>query len=119
MPKTPADDHRAVDAEESDLRIARPWRSIGADGRESDAHHHRQPDADAGKRRAIWISVAMPQANRSALIRIAICCGGSLSAPPDDQRHRDGAGVHHQHVLQAEREKARIWQNFVYWVYGL
>ena len=39
--------------------------------------------------------------------------------PPDDQRHRDSAGVHDQHVLQAEREKARIWENFVYRVYGL
>ena len=66
-----------------------------------------------------WIRVAIPQANRSALIRMAICSRRQLQCPPDDQRHRHGAGIHHQHVLQAEREKARIWQNFVYWVYGL
>ena len=29
-----------------------------------------------------WISVAMPQANRSALISSAICSGGSLRARP-------------------------------------
>ena len=29
-----------------------------------------------------WIKVAMPQANRSALISTAICSGGSLSARP-------------------------------------
>ena len=45
----------------------------------------------------------MPQAKRSALMRMATCSGFRLEGAPDDQRHRDGAGVHHQDVLQAER----------------
>ena len=49
-----------------------------------------------------WISVAMPQQNRSAEIRSATCVGAELERAADDQRHRDGAGVHHQHVLQAQ-----------------
>ena len=61
----------------------------------------------------------MPQANRSALISMATCSGGSFSAPADDQRHRDGAGIHHQHMLQAEDQQARIRQTFVHRVKGL
>src|SRR6266436_578753 len=51
-------------------------------------------------------SVARPQANRSALIRNATSSGGSFNARPDDQGHCDRPGIHHQHVLQAERQKA-------------
>ena len=49
-----------------------------------------------------WISVAMPQQNRSAEISSATSCGAQLERAADDQRHRDGARIHHEHVLQAE-----------------
>jgi hypothetical protein len=52
-------------------------------------------------------SVASPQANRSALIRKATSSGDSFGAPPDDQGDRDRAGIHDQHMLQAERQQAR------------
>ena len=55
----------------------------------------------------------MPQTKRSAEIRNATSSGGELQRAADDQRHRDGAGVHHQHVLQAEREELRRRQHLV------
>ena len=53
----------------------------------------------------LWIRVAMPQANRSALIRIATSCGERLERAADDQRHGHRTGIHHQHVLKPERDQ--------------
>ena len=39
--------------------------------------------------------------------------GRELERTADDQRHGDGAGVHHQHVLQAQCREARRRQSFV------
>ncbi len=54
-----------------------------------------------------WINVAMPATSRSALIRYGEVAGLQLSGldqgAADDQRHRHRAGVHGQHVLQAQR----------------
>jgi hypothetical protein len=33
--------------------------------------------------------------------------------PADDQRHRDRAGIHHQHMLQSQRQKAGYRQALV------
>jgi hypothetical protein len=41
------------------------------------------------------------------------CSGDSLSAPPDDQRHRHRAGIHPQHMLKPQGEKARRGQTLV------
>ena len=61
-----------------------------------------------------WISVTMPQTNRSAEIRKATSAGSSFSARPDDQRHGDGAGIHHQHMLQAKGEQLWRGENLVH-----
>src|SRR5262249_44967642 len=44
--------------------------------------------------------------------------GAELERTADDQRHRDGARVHHEHVLQAERRQARQRQSLVDGVNG-
>ena len=54
-----------------------------------------------------------PQQNRSAEIRKATSSGGSCSARPMISGHGDGAGVHDEHVLQAEREQLRRRQHLV------
>ena len=84
-----------------------------ADRGEGHAHHHRQLDAEAAGSPRDWISVTMPQANRSALISSATCSRRELERAADDQRHGDGAGVHHQHVLQAEREQLGCGKHLV------
>ena len=61
----------------------------------------------------VCTSVAMPQANRSALIRIATSCGDRPERAADDQRHGDRTGVHDQHVLQPEREQLGYRQHLV------
>ena len=50
----------------------------------------------------------MPQANRSALIRIATVLRRQAQRAADDQRHRDGTGIHDQHVLQTEGQQLRV-----------
>jgi hypothetical protein len=57
--------------------------------------------------------VAMPQANKSALIRKGDVFRRQLERPADDQRHGNRAGIHHQHMLQAERQQARRRQDLV------
>ena len=40
--------------------------------------------------------------------------GRQLQRPADDEGDRDRAGIHHQHVLQPERQQARGWQDLIY-----
>jgi hypothetical protein len=61
----------------------------------------------------VWTSVAMPQANRSALIRIAICSLGQMQRAAQDQRHRDRVRIHDKHMLQAERGQSWQRQNLI------
>ena len=85
----------------------RPGRAVGhADhrrhGGESHSHHHRQADAEPLRR-----APGLNQGHQAAAEQV----GGDqhrhllraeLQGPPDDQRHGNGSGVHHQHMLQAE-----------------
>ena len=105
-------DHRTVDAEQADLGIARHGEHRRHRG-EGDAHHHRQPDADARE------ADRLDQGGDAAGEQVGVDQHGDLlrrqaECPADDQRHRHRARVHHQHMLQAKREQARIGQNFVY-----
>ena len=72
------------------------------DGREGHAHHHRQPDAEplgGAQRLDQRGDAAAEQVGRDQQRHFL---RAELERAADDQRHRDGAGVHHQHVLQAE-----------------
>ena len=66
-----------------------------------------------------WISVTMPQAEQVGADQQRHLLGRELERAADDQRHGDGAGIHHQHMLQAERGQARpSGQFFVHRVDG-
>ena len=60
-----------------------------------------------------WIKVTIPQTKRSAEIRKATSCGFELQHAADDQRHGDGAGIHHQNMLQPEREELGDGKHFI------
>ena len=80
-PKTPAAMTEPKIPSEPDLRSCRAIASIGADRGESDAHHHRQPDADAGKAERL-IRVGDAAGEQVGGDQEGDSCGGRLSARP-------------------------------------
>ena len=83
------------------------------DGDEGDTHHHRQADANAGQAERLHQGrQAAGEEVRADQHRPLV--GRELERPADDQRHRDGAGVHHQHVLQAERAQRRRRRDLIH-----
>ena len=104
-------DDGAVNAEQSDIggschRQHRPDRGEGH------AHHHGQPDTDAGK------ADALHQRREAAGEQIGADQKGDifrrqLQRAPDNQGHRDRAGIHHQHMLQAQRQQPRDRQDLI------
>ena len=55
-----------------------------------------------------WIMVTMPQQNKVCRNQEGDLLRIELQRASDDERHGDGAGIHHQHVLHAEREPAAV-----------
>ena len=97
-----AGDHGAIDAEHADVGVGR-HRQHWPDGREGHAHHHGHADADKGQ------AVALDEAGEAASEEIRADQEGNvlrrqLQRAADDERHRDGAGVHDEDVLQTERQ---------------
>ena len=89
-----------------------------ADRGEGHAHHHRQLDAEpAGEAERLQDrgDAADEQVGRD---QEGDVLGRELQRPADDQRHRDGAGIHHQHVLEAEGEELGRGQDLVDGVRG-
>ena len=97
-------DDRAIDAEQPDIGC-RGHRQHRPDRGKGDAHHHGQADADAGK------ADALHQRGEAAGEQIRADQEGDVlrrqfQGPADDQGNRDRAGIHHQHMLQPERQQA-------------
>ncbi|MHC2267056.1 hypothetical protein ACVILJ_002439 [Bradyrhizobium diazoefficiens] len=104
-------DDGAVDAEQADIgrgghREHRPDRS------KRHAHHHGQADADAGEAEALH-QRRKPAGEQVGADQEGDVLRRQLQRASDDQRHRDRAGIHHQHMLEPEREQARDRQDFV------
>jgi hypothetical protein len=104
-------DHQAVDSEQADIR-GRRHRQHRADRGKGDAHHDWQPDTDAGK------SDALHQGGQSAGEQVRAdqerdVLRRQFQRPTDDQGYGNSAGIHDQHVLQAERQKARGRQDLI------
>jgi hypothetical protein len=104
-------DHRAIDAEQPDVgrrrhRQHRPDRSKGH------THHHRQADADARKADALH-KRRQPAGEQVGADQEGDVLRRELQRPPDNQRHGHRAGIHHQHMLQPERQQGRDAQHLV------
>ena len=109
---TRRDDHRddagADDGAEERTRAVDAGHRVGErhhrpDRGEGHAHHHRQLDAEVlrdAERLDQRDDAAGEQVGRDQQRHLL---GRELERAADDQRHGDGAGIHHQHVLQAER----------------
>ncbi len=96
-------DHRAVNAKQTDARV-RGHGEHRSYGGERHAHHHRQANADARK------AHRLDQGGNAARQQVRIdedrdLLRGQLEGAADDQRHGDCAGVHHEHMLQAKGEE--------------
>ena len=89
-----------------------------ADGREGHAHHHRQLDAEPLRHAPRLDQRDQPAAEQVGRDQQRHLLRRKLQRTPDDQRHGNGAGVHHEHVLEAERRQARRGQAFVHRVDG-
>ena len=79
---------------------------------EGHAHHHWQPDADAGE------AEALHQRGDAAGEQVGADQEGDVfrrqfQRPADDQRHRNGAGIHHQHVLERQRQQLDKRKSFI------
>ena len=62
----------------------------------------------------LWIIVAMPDTNRSALTSRPIVDIGSSQRPAHDERHRHGARVHDEQVLESQDEQPGRGQHLVH-----
>ena len=80
---------------------------------EGDAHHHRQAHAEPGREAERLQDRDDPAAEEVGRDQEGDVLGRELQHPADDQRHGDGAGVHDEHVLQAEGEELRCGQHLV------
>ena len=80
---------------------------------EGDPHHHRHAHAEPGREAERLQDRDDPAAEEVGGDQEGDVLGRELQRPPDDQRHGDGAGVHDEHVLQAEREQLRRRQHLV------
>ena len=85
-----------------------------SDGGEGHAHHHRQLDAEP-----LGHANRLDQRDDAADEKIGRDQEGHVGRvqfqrAPDDQRHGDGAGIHHQHVLQAKRKEFGWGENLVH-----
>ncbi len=106
-----ADDARADHGAEQRPRAKFAGNAVGdgdhrPDGGKGDAHHHGHLDAQprAGAQRLDdRRDPAYEQVGRDQERHVL---GGQFQRAPDDQRHGDGAGIHHQDVLQAQGEQA-------------
>jgi hypothetical protein len=95
------DDDRAVHHLHAQARVGH--RHQRPDRGESHTHDDRQADAELPH------ADALDQRGNAAGKQVGVdqqreLLLGQLQCAADDQRHRDGAGVHHQHMLQADQE---------------
>lgn len=79
---------------------------------EGDAHHHGKADADAGKTEGLHQRREAAGENVGADEKGALV-GRQARGAGEDERHRDGAGVHHENMLQPEGGEARRRQKLV------
>ena len=82
------------------------------------AHHHRQPDAEplrGAQRLDQRDEPADEQVGRDQLGHLV---GREVERAADDERHGHRAGIHHQHMLQAQRREAPQGQVFVHGMHG-
>ena len=107
---TRADD-RAVDAQQPQLGVA-SHDYHGTHGGEGDAHHHRQLDAKAPEAERLdqGDDAAGEEVGVDELRHLLL---GELESAADDERHRYGAGIHHQHMLDAQQGQAACGEDFV------
>ena len=104
-------DHRAVDAEQADIG-RRGHRQHRADRGERHPHHHGQPDADPGKAETLH-QRREPAGEQVGRDQEGDVLRRQFQRPADDQGYRDRAGIHDQHMLQAERQQPRRRQRLV------
>ena len=64
-----------------------------------------------------WMIDAIPQVNRSALMRWIKFLGGQPDGAGQQDRHHDRAGVERQHVLEAVDGQLRDRQDLVHGVF--
>ncbi len=109
--------HGAVDPEQPHIRRG-GHRQHRPDGGKRHPHHHREADADAGKADALD-QRGKPAGEQIGADKKSDIFGRQLQGPPDDQRHGDRAGIHHQDMLQAEGEQPWIRQKLIDRMRGL
>jgi hypothetical protein len=80
--------------------------------RKGHAHHHWQPDPDARKPDALHQS-GEAAGKQIGADEVSDVFQRQLQRSADDQGDGDRAGIHHQHVLQPQRQQPRERQDFV------
>ena len=83
-------------------RLGRGHGRHGRDRGEGDAHHDGQLDAEPARGAQRLDQRDQPATEQVGGDQHGHFLGAELQRPADDERHRDGAGVHHEHVLQAQ-----------------
>jgi hypothetical protein len=104
-------DHRAIDAEQPDVGRRR-HRQHRTNRRKGDAHHDRELNADPGKADTLHQG-GQPAGEQIRADQEGHVLRRQLQRPPDDQGDGDRAGIHHQDMLQAQRQQAGGWQDLV------
>ena len=104
-------DHRAVYPEQADIG-GRRHRQHGPDRGEGDAHHDRQADADTGK------TDALHQGGDAAGEQVGADQEGDvlrrhLEGTAENQRHRNRARIHHQHMLKPQGQQLRYREELI------
>ncbi|KAF5275800.1 hypothetical protein FQA39_LY18616 [Lamprigera yunnana] len=104
-------DGRAKDAQQPQLRVG-AYGQHGADRNEGHAHDDGQANANAPHAHALQDGdqAAGEQISGNQQRDLLL---GQLQRRADDQRNRDGAGIHDQHMLQAQRKHLGQWQNLI------
>ncbi|MEH2499593.1 hypothetical protein V1294_006072 [Bradyrhizobium sp. AZCC 1678] len=100
--------------EQADIRRGR-HRQHRPDGGKRHTHHHWQPDTDAGE------ADTLHQRGDAAGEQVGADQEGHVfrrqfQCAADNQRHGNRAGIHHQDMLQAERQQSRRRQDLVDWM---
>ena len=104
-------DHGAVNSQQTDFG-GRGHGEHRTHGGECDPHHDRQANADAGKSEALH-NCRQTAGEQVRADQECDLVGWKVDCPANDQRDRDGAGIHDKDVLDCQRQQFDRGEAFV------